>query len=259
MEGVNRGVIRGLGVQAEWDFSFVGSAGASGGILLTWNENVWRKHDEWRGRFSLSVALKKEDDHSMWLFSGVYGPVLRAEKGLFWEELVKVRESCSLPWCIGGDFNEVKEAGERLGCVRSNSNIQAFADFIAKYEFIDLPIAGASFTWSRGPSRSRLDRFLVTADWLVLVPESFTRALVHSVSDHCPIFLDPCLQLWGPPPFRFDLAWLNYPNMVDRLGNWWSSCYVEGPVDVVIGKKLYFVKNKLKEWSKEQYQVDQGR
>ncbi|XP_077242381.1 uncharacterized protein LOC143882877 [Tasmannia lanceolata] len=82
MESVYRGDLRGLGVQAEWEFSFVGSNGASGGILVAWNENDWKKQEEWRGKYSMSIALRKEADNSMWLFPGVYGPVLRVEKGL---------------------------------------------------------------------------------------------------------------------------------------------------------------------------------
>ncbi|XP_077237416.1 uncharacterized protein LOC143879116 [Tasmannia lanceolata] len=212
MEVINRRIVQGLGVQGVWDFSFVGSSGASGGILVTWNENVWRLQDVWRGRFSLSVVLKKED-HLMWMFSGVYGPVLREEKNLLWEELEKVRDFWSIPWCIGGDFNEVKEVGERMGCARSNSHIKAFAEFIAKFELIDISMSGAYFTWARGSSKSRLDRFLVSSEWLGMAPESFSRALVHSVSDHCPLLLDPRLESWGPPPFRFEMAWFQFPKM----------------------------------------------
>ncbi|XP_077252632.1 uncharacterized protein LOC143892044 [Tasmannia lanceolata] len=259
MESVNRGDLRGLGVRAEWEFSCVGFNGASGGILVAWNENVWKKQEEWIGKYSLSIALKKEADNSMWLFSGVYGPVLRVEKALFWEELEKVRDDCSLPWCIGGDFNEIMKVGERLGCVRTNSQIKAFADFVAKFELIDLPLAGASFTWFIGPSRSRLDRYLMCSGWLNLVSDSSQKALVHSVLDHCPLLLDPHLESWGPSPFRFELAWLSFPQMEDRSGSWWSSCLFEGPTDVVIGNKLRFVKIKLKEWSKEQNQQVNSR
>ncbi|XP_077224226.1 uncharacterized protein LOC143857676 [Tasmannia lanceolata] len=47
--------------------------------------------------------------------------------------------------------------------------------------------------------------------------------------------------------------------MEDQLGSWWSSCNVEGPTDVVIGKKLRFVKHNLKVWSKQQNHLNQGR
>ncbi|XP_077228559.1 uncharacterized protein LOC143861529 [Tasmannia lanceolata] len=43
------------------------------------------------------------------------------------------------------------------------------------------------------------------------------------------------------------------------LVRWWSKSVFEGPGDVVIGKKLRFIKGKLKEWDKEHKEVDQGR
>ncbi|XP_077223456.1 uncharacterized protein LOC143857069 [Tasmannia lanceolata] len=129
--------------------------------------------------------------------------------------------------------------------------MRAFADFIAEHELVDLPLASAFFTWSRGESRSRLDHFSISPGWLDLVTEVFQRAWVHSESDHCPILLDPRLESWGPPPFIFKIAWLSSPHMEDRLGEWWVSCLVEGPADVVIGHNLRFVMKELEEWVEE--------
>ncbi|XP_077251802.1 uncharacterized protein LOC143891029 [Tasmannia lanceolata] len=187
-------------------------------MLLAWDNVSWSSKEVWSGDFSLSVSLQKVVDKSEWLFSGVYGPFTTAEKGLFWEELVKVRERCSHPWCIGGDFNKIKEVGERLGCNRVNNNMKGFSDFIAVNELVDLPLGGASFTWVRGQSRSRLDRFLISGKWLEFVPEVFQKALPHMVSDHCPILLDPRMESWGPSPFRFEIAWLESLQMEERLG-----------------------------------------
>ncbi|XP_077252583.1 uncharacterized protein LOC143891989 [Tasmannia lanceolata] len=214
LEVINWLVIRSLGVKADWDFVFVASSSASGGILILWDKISWKKQEEWRGKFSLSVSLRKVVDNSMWLFSGVYGPVLKSEKG------------------------------------RANQYMRDFADFIAMFELVDLPLSGASFTWSRGQSQSRLDRFLLNQDWVEAVPEVYQKVLSHSVSDHCPLVLDPRLESCGPPPFRFEIARLRDPCMEENLGGWWASCHAEGPADVVIGKKLRYVKKKLKEWVK---------
>ncbi|XP_077249381.1 uncharacterized protein LOC143888877 [Tasmannia lanceolata] len=67
------------------------------------------------------------------------------------------------------------------------------------------------------------------------------------------------MESWGSPPFRFELAWLENPLLEAQLVRWWSECVFEGPSDVVIGKKLRFIKGKLKEWDKEQKEVDYGR
>ncbi|XP_077253550.1 uncharacterized protein LOC143892658 [Tasmannia lanceolata] len=44
--------------------------------------------------------------------------------------------------------------------------------------------------------------------------------------------------------------------MVEKLGSWWASYESEGPSDVRIGRKLRFVKDKLREWVKEQMSID---
>ncbi|XP_077249006.1 uncharacterized protein LOC143888448 [Tasmannia lanceolata] len=121
-----------------------------------------------------------------------------------------------------------------------------------KNELIDLPMSGRAFTWARGESRSRIDRFFISSEWMEMVSDVFQKALLHSVSDHCPILLDPSWESWGPSPFRFDIAWLEIPKMEETLGEWWGLRSFEGPTDVVIGKKLRFVKNKVREWAKVQ-------
>ncbi|XP_077249257.1 uncharacterized protein LOC143888720 [Tasmannia lanceolata] len=67
------------------------------------------------------------------------------------------------------------------------------------------------------------------------------------------------MESWGPAPFRFELAWLEDSFMEGRLASWWTDCVFEGPADVIIGKKLRFLKSKLKEWAKEKKELDHGR
>lgn len=33
------------------------------------------------------------------------------------------------------------------------------------------------------------------------------RALARPVSDHYPLLLETGMEDWGPPPFRFEIAW----------------------------------------------------
>ncbi|XP_077249190.1 uncharacterized protein LOC143888637 [Tasmannia lanceolata] len=196
----------------------MGSNGASGGILVAWDELCWKSVDEWIGNYSLSVVLQRVEDASKVVFTSVYGPSLRVEKRRFWEELNVVRDRWVFPWCIGGDFNEIRFICERSGCSRSTRNMVAFDDFIAKHKLVDLPLAGAHFTWNRGESQSRIDRILICPGSLNLV-HVYQRSLIHSVSDHCLILLDPRLESWGPPPFRFEIAWCKLLVWRKGLGN----------------------------------------
>ncbi|XP_077237157.1 uncharacterized protein LOC143878808 [Tasmannia lanceolata] len=213
LEVIDRYIMNSLGVRLEWGFSFVRAIGASGGILIAWDESKWVLVEEWKGRFSISIVLRMVDDASLLLFSGVYGPSLWANKRLLWEELNRAWGRWPYLW----------------------------------------------FSWNRADSHGRINHFLICPGWMNLAPEVYQKAIIHSVSDHCPLLLDPRLESWGPPPFRFEIAWLQIPHMGSRLRDWWESLLVEGPADVVIGKKLRYVKKKLKEWVSERRLVDLKR
>lgn len=65
---------------------------------------------------------------------------------------------------IMGDFNEVRNEGERYGSVFCDRQAGIFNDFIADNSLIDVPMGGFNFTWTNkwGSKMSRLDRFLVS-------------------------------------------------------------------------------------------------
>ena len=77
-----------------------------------------------------------------------------------------------------------------MGCWL-NQDMRAFSDWINLHPLVDLHPAGALYTWSNHhPIMSKLDRFLVTNDWIDLYPEVYQCALPKLASDHCPIILD---------------------------------------------------------------------
>lgn len=70
---------------------------------------------------------------------------------------------------MGGDFNVVRYPGEHWGTIRLSNQMQQFNRFIQECELIDLPLRGASYTWTNNQDRrvcSRLDQFLLSSDWL---------------------------------------------------------------------------------------------
>ncbi|XP_077212805.1 uncharacterized protein LOC143847904 [Tasmannia lanceolata] len=228
MEQISTIDMRSMGFNSDWNFAFVASKGASGGILVAWDTVL-----------------------SLWSFVPF--------REVFFLGRIKSDARPMFRSLIGGDFNEVLDSRDRLGGQRITVGMRTFADFIAINELADLPLGGSSFTWARGSNRSRLDRFLLSGDWLAAISEVYQQALPHSVSDHCPILLSPKMESWGTPPFRFELAWLENPLLEAQLVRWWSECVFTGPSDVVIGKKLRFIKGKLKAWAKEQKEIALGR
>jgi len=106
----------------------------------------------------------------------------------------------------------------------------AFNQFIQELELVDIPMIGRRFTWynSQGNVRSRLDRMLVSLDWLDLQPDSKQFGMDRTVSDHCALVLKYDSLNWGPKPFRSLDVWESYPGFLERVKELWSSYKVNG-------------------------------
>ena len=121
---------------------------------------------------------------------------------------------------MGGDFNVVRFPSEQLGSVFFTQAMNQFSDFISEHGLIDLPLEGRNFTWSNSRevvSRSRLDRFLVTANWEAKFPFVCQKRLSSLVSNHFPILLEGGNFHRGKRPFQFENMWLTDEGFVDKI------------------------------------------
>jgi len=62
-----------------------------------------------------------------------------------------------------------------------------FNNFIERSELLDIPMIGRKFTWykSDGSVKSRIDRVMISKDWLKIWPNSKHFVYSRSVSSHC--------------------------------------------------------------------------
>lgn len=120
---------------------------------------------------------------------------------------------------------------ERFGGCRLNEGNRAFSDWINFNSLVDLHLAVALYTcWNHQspPIMSKLDRFLVTNDWIDLYPEVNQLTLPKPASDHCPISLDSKCERWGPALFRFEFMWLELKLLASQIKEWWVEMKAEG-------------------------------
>ncbi|GAU40836.1 hypothetical protein TSUD_287740 [Trifolium subterraneum] len=68
---------------------------------------------------------------------------------------------------------------------------------------------------SDGLIMSRLDRFLLSDDWMISFPNCTQMALPRTLSDHCPILFSIDERNWGPRPLRMLKCWLEIPGFLD--------------------------------------------
>ena len=218
--------IRSITGSSRWRWEFVGSIGASGGIIVLWNPNKLLVSDSIKGVYSLSLICTNPIDQFKWCLTGVYGPNHSSLRSQFWSELKNIKLAVKLPWCLGRDFNVIRTSEERMGGCRSTLSMIKFNDFIVKEKLIDYPLQGALNTWKRGQAAttimSRLDRFLVSQDWDCKYHHTNQLALPQITSDHKPILLDLGGVKWGPTPFRFETMWLREEGFQDLVEHWWQ-------------------------------------
>ena len=158
------------------------------------------------------------------------------------------------PWCIGGDFNVVLSPNDRNLEGGLSHPMRRFNEVVNELGLRDLPLQGGPFTWRGGNGNqcmSRLDRFLVSADWESQFSNVIQRTLPRPVSDHCPVLLDSDGIKSGPSPFRFENMWLKFEGFKDLLRGWWQSLQFSGSYSFVLASKLKALKGILKVWNKE--------
>lgn len=137
--------------------------------------------------------------------------------------------------------------------------MQLFRDVIDECGVMDLGFMGAPFTWQkhfaeRNSIWERLDRGMVTNDWLMKFPRMRIHHLTSDSSDHCPLWivLDG-LEVANPAkPFRFEEMWLLDPSCSNVVEAVWSSIEsTDSTVKVV--KKIEKYGKDLKSWDRNHF------
>lgn len=140
LQVVKREVVQSWWSCARVDWYFLGSRGASKGILLIWDRRVVEKMEACEGRFISACSFLCVSDNFEWVSLSVqcdYGHNDDQERKLLWDELVGVMSWWEKPWCIGGDFNIIRYPSERLGDNRYSSSMGEFSDFIFEQGLMD--------------------------------------------------------------------------------------------------------------------------
>ncbi|KAL0912822.1 hypothetical protein M5K25_016231 [Dendrobium thyrsiflorum] len=188
-------------------------------------------------------------------FSFVYAACSRLVWLSLWEQLVDFIFQFKGPWCIGGDFNIISNAFERVGGKYPNFNaMEDFNSMIQDCNLHDIGFSGGSFTWSRASMWQRLDRFLFNNEWIADFTMTRVEHLSRTHSDHAPLLLNVNdNNLKGISAFRFQNMWLLHEDFMNRVQtNWNAPVYPNNDVTGMIRlwSKLSRLKQILRWWNK---------
>lgn len=106
----------------------VPSDGKSGGLAILWKEEINLQIRS----FSMGhINTTIKEDNGWWRFIGFYGNPITNKRKDSWDLLEKLSGSSNLPWIIGGDFNEILLASEKLGGVdKSQAQMNLFREVV---------------------------------------------------------------------------------------------------------------------------------
>ncbi|GKV11959.1 hypothetical protein SLEP1_g23168 [Rubroshorea leprosula] len=251
MEVVDRKVCRKIWGTDEYDWIMKPSEGLSGGLLCIWSSKVFKKKNVLEGRNYIGVyGLWGEEETPVYILN-IYSSCLLTDKRALWEELQMMITTCRGNWCLMGDFNAVRNTKQRAGCKGFSREMRDFDCFICEAGLVDLPLVGRKYTWynANGQQMSRIDRFLLSEDWILNWSDVKQWGLRRTVSDHCPIILKNEMVDWGPKPFKFFDAWLEQPGCIEVIKKAWNSSDEKGWKGYRFKEKLKRTKNALKEWN----------
>lgn len=189
------------------------------------------------------------------VFVNVYAPNMADKRINLWNRLLALINSTEAAWCLCGDFNEVRQHGERFNCQFNKQGADYFNDFIREAQLVDIPMGGRKFTRVGADWRkfSKLVRVLVSGNFLDYWSNLSVTALDRKLSDHCPILLSDKLLDFGPKPFRFFDAWLDKHDIEVVIKNAWAKSVTSFHPDCIFRDKLKNVKNELREWSMSRF------
>ncbi|XP_025638493.1 uncharacterized protein [Arachis hypogaea] len=239
-------VLKIWGNGAGWEY--VGSDGASGGLLLVWDDGFFNMRNFYKGERWLCVEGILSENSVNCAFFLVYGAHSRDEKLVVREELSYIAGLYQGPCCFLGDFNEILQVEERRSNDRLPLSAKDFKDWINDMGLVDLPLTDRRFTWFRGRSCSRIDRALVSLEWLEMFPETRLRGGPRGLSDHCPIIVEDKRPRDGPRPFQSLDSWFTHEGFLRMVKKEWR-----GLGEMQLTEKLKALTGPLGRWHRANF------
>lgn len=100
------------------------------GILKGVKGDVLELEECSMGDFHIQLAIRNRLNNSRWVTVCVYGPSQHNRSRDFLDELTALCSHCSLPLVIGGDFNLIRSATEKISSSCDQSLMDTFNSFI---------------------------------------------------------------------------------------------------------------------------------
>ncbi|KAI9072621.1 hypothetical protein K1719_045417 [Acacia pycnantha] len=130
------------------NFKIIDADGFKGGIWCLWSDKF--SHVEVRESTNQFVHIRFTGHLGQaWEMMFVYGSPNIVLRRTLWRDLMSLRRSVHVPWCLGGDFNATLASDERCSWRSTRGSDREFYSFVDDADLHDLGFVGPPFTWKR--------------------------------------------------------------------------------------------------------------
>jgi exonuclease III len=188
-------------------FAFVPSVGASGGLIIIWNDCLFKGDLEFQNDFSISVKFTCNISNDIWYLTNIYGPshADRKDEFLHWFSNISMPDDSD--WLIMGDFNYIRKPSDMNKPGGNINEMLQFNEAISHLGLVEIPFKGRKFTWSNmqsDPLLEKLDWVFSSASWTSSFPSTIAYPLVKPTSDHNPCIISIDTKIPRAKIFRFE-------------------------------------------------------
>ena len=217
----------------------------SGGVIVAWHTASFETISSIIAPRWICVIGEFMQDHFRCAVCTIYAPNCQNERLQLWDQLRSLKEMLEFPLMLMGDFNEVLAPAERRGAEITTLSMRHLKDFVFDMQLIDLEI-NQQFTWLRRNAASRIDRVLVTKEFIDVFPNLRVHCKPRVLSDHYSLIISSTAVVRGPIPFRSLDCWLEDTNFLSVFKREWLQL-----APFSFEQKLRSMKGPLRKWNRE--------
>ena len=232
--------------------------GASGGLLVVWNESIFKGETLFKNSFSISVKFTSVHNGDSWILTNIYGPCQDEARAEFidWFQNIVIPDDQN--WLIVGDFNYIRYTINRNREGGNVNDMLAFNEAISALALVEIPIKGREYTWSNmqnAPLLEKLDWVFSSESWTSTYPNTMVTPLSKPISDHTPFNIQIGTSIPRSTLFRFENYWLSHHDFKEKVKSIGEQDIPESDSAKRITAKFKRPRKGIKIWAKDKSQL----
>lgn len=96
----------------------------------------------------IHLAVKHRASGKVFLVTMVYGLNEQKDRVELWNQIFNIATISSIPWIIGGDFNNILNLEDRIGSPCTLNEVENFRECLRNNDLTDFKVGGMFYTWN---------------------------------------------------------------------------------------------------------------